>query len=774
MILEKAGQKTGQAGVLALPLLCLAALPVLAQPPNGGFENGDLTGWTAGGGAVAEALQADDLTPALAPAEGSWFALLSNGPGNGPGPGGDFDSNGTGEFDATTLSITVTTAAPGENLSFSWAFITSEVTEAAIYDDIFDVTLNGISILSASVNKPGGVSPFPDTPAYSGTAYTVVSPGPTDSSSFSDGVSPWRSFCLKIADPGTYTLQFLLADQGDAIFDSGLLIDDLRVPSACNSAITQITDSAGANLEVKSGGLVFTPQASSSPATSQNGAVLAFVGNADLTGDNPNLRDQIFVAAGGFERLTAMAGGHVGNPALTSNGRFVTFESAGDLVSGSPGNADGNIEVFRWDRSTSTLVQVTDTTSCENRFPTVSRNNLGRRIAFETDCTDLATGFNADGNEEVVLWDANTGNFQFNETAGCRSIEPAIARHNQGRYVSFASDCDYTGGNADGNVEIFQWDRQSDSYNQITASAGADNGGASSSNNGRYVAFISNADYSGGNADGSFEVFRYDRNGGAFQQLTDEGLFVLHSFARIDNSGQYAAIERIALLPPFSADVVYADAASGTVTPVVLGALSFGGLRPVMALASGNPLVAFQSLSDLTGGNPDGNQEIFQAGGSFAVPLSRVQCSTPGAAIPDNDPGGVTDTLVVADTGALLDLDVSVEATHTFVGDLVVTLVHQETGTSVTLIDRPGSPPGGGCSGDDVDALVDDEAANPIENQCMAPGPIAIDGSFTPNGVLADFDGEDLAGSWDLTVADLAGADTGTLVEWCLVSVTQP
>lgn len=105
------------------------------------------------------------------------------------------------------------------------------------------------------------------------------------------------------------------------------------MPSSCSSTITQVTDSAGGLVEEKGGGLVFTQAASSAPDSSQNGSVVAMVSNADLTGDNPNFLDQVFVAAGGgFERITAMTGGHVGSPALTRNGRFVTFESDGDLT----------------------------------------------------------------------------------------------------------------------------------------------------------------------------------------------------------------------------------------------------------------------------------------------------------------------------------------------------------------------------------------------------------------------------------------------------------
>jgi hypothetical protein len=131
--------------------------------------------------------------------------------------------------------------------------------------------------------------------------------------------------------------------------------------------------------------------------------------------------------------------------------------------------------------------------------------------------------------------------------------------------------------------------------------------------------------------------------------------------------------------------------------------------------------------------------------------------------------GSTTDTLVVADGGELTDLKVSLRATHTWVGDLAFTLVHEGTGTSVDLIDRPGTPPGvNGCSGDDIDVLLDDEAANPVETACAGSSP-AIGGTLSPNQALAAFDGEDLAGSWRLDISDNVATDTGTLDEWCLL-----
>ena len=149
-----------------------------------------------------------------------------------------------------------------------------------------------------------------------------------------------------------------------------------------------------------------------------------------------------------------------------------------------------------------------------------------------------------------------------------------------------------------------------------------------------------------------------------------------------------------------------------------------------------------------------------------------VYCSAPNLAIPDNTPTGVADTLPIVIPDTLLDLNVAVTVHHTYVGDLVLILEHQETGTSVTLIDRPGVPGGAyGCSGNDMEALLDDEAKSPVETEC-APAVPTILGAFRPNDPLANFDGQSLSGTWKLTISDRASYDTGLLVEWCLIPTT--
>lgn len=149
-------------------------------------------------------------------------------------------------------------------------------------------------------------------------------------------------------------------------------------------------------------------------------------------------------------------------------------------------------------------------------------------------------------------------------------------------------------------------------------------------------------------------------------------------------------------------------------------------------------------------------------------------CSAPNLAIPDNQPAGVSDQIVIAEGGELSDLDVSVQINHTWVGDLIVRLTHVETATAIDLVDRPGrNTSGNGCTGDNINAVLDDAAASPVETQCGAGTP-TISGTFRPNQVLSAVNGHSLAGTWRLTVSDVVGADNGTLQRWCLLPTSEP
>ncbi|MBX3025797.1 proprotein convertase P-domain-containing protein [bacterium] len=155
---------------------------------------------------------------------------------------------------------------------------------------------------------------------------------------------------------------------------------------------------------------------------------------------------------------------------------------------------------------------------------------------------------------------------------------------------------------------------------------------------------------------------------------------------------------------------------------------------------------------------------------------SSARCAALAAplAVPDDDADGVASDLVVADPAAVTTLSVSLRIAHTWVGDLRAVLTHLDSGRAVLLLDRPGEPAEPvGCSADDVDCTLADDAALAAEDQC-ADTPPALAGRLRPAEPLAAFAGEPLAGTWRLQVADLAPGDSGALQGWCLEAAAAP
>ncbi len=164
--------------------------------------------------------------------------------------------------------------------------------------------------------------------------------------------------------------------------------------------------------------------------------------------------------------------------------------------------------------------------------------------------------------------------------------------------------------------------------------------------------------------------------------------------------------------------------------------------------------------------------------GLQAASVMTPTCSTSNVAIPDGSisppfTNTVTDTMVVVSTETISDLNVSISTTHTSVVDLSFTLKHVDTGTSVTIIDKPGfgtTPCNGFAGNHDIDAILDDEASSPVESACDFSSTPTISGTFSPTNTLSTFDGEVLSGTWQMIVSDSVFGDTGTLIEWCLQS----
>ncbi len=146
-------------------------------------------------------------------------------------------------------------------------------------------------------------------------------------------------------------------------------------------------------------------------------------------------------------------------------------------------------------------------------------------------------------------------------------------------------------------------------------------------------------------------------------------------------------------------------------------------------------------------------------------------CNTPNLSIPDYSPQGAADMISVSNGNEITDLDVFVDISHTWVGDLVLTLKHVDTGTVVTLMNRPGSM---GCSGDDAGITLDDDATVNVQDNCSSdPQPAYSEEFYIPYESLSQFATETFAGTWELTASDNSMNDTGKLNEWCLLPVVE-
>jgi subtilisin-like proprotein convertase family protein len=126
----------------------------------------------------------------------------------------------------------------------------------------------------------------------------------------------------------------------------------------------------------------------------------------------------------------------------------------------------------------------------------------------------------------------------------------------------------------------------------------------------------------------------------------------------------------------------------------------------------------------------------------------------------------ISSVIAVADDRPVLGVRVSLDISHSFVSDLVVSLT-SPSGTRVNLLSNS-------CGeGDDINVIFDSEAAPFICSDSPA-----ISGTVRPLGSLGAFSGESSFGEWVLTIEDTAPADGGRLngysLELCVEGAFRP
>lgn len=336
------------------------------------------------------------------------------------------------------------------------------------------------------------------------------------------------------------------------------------------------------------------------------GARVAFAVNGDFTGQNADGSPELFYAdveAGTVFQASNSILGTSRDPVISADGLHIFLGSSSDLTGG---NADGNLDVFVYDTVSNTFTQLTSTTVVHT-LTSIVRDADASRIAFSGMFDPL--GFNPDGNSELFLLEVGPVTLsQVTQTNGLGN-NSAPSLDGSGTRMAFTSSFDLTGGNADGSSEIFRIDLGTSVITQITSSL-TNSFYSTSSPDGTRIYFVSNANFDGTNADGSGELFVADLGAATITALTASPTGSTAP-PRVSADGAWVAFPSNADLVGQNVDGSYEiyllEQASGVITQISndptgssLAAINANGTR-----------VVFESAADYAGGNADGSEELF-------------------------------------------------------------------------------------------------------------------------------------------------------------------
>ncbi|MBW1642621.1 MAG: PD40 domain-containing protein [Deltaproteobacteria bacterium] len=223
-------------------------------------------------------------------------------------------------------------------------------------------------------------------------------------------------------------------------------------------------------------------------------------------------------------------------PSISSNGRYVAFDSyATNLVAGDT-NARG--DVFVYDRDTDTIERVSvDSSGVQGNDgsynPSISSD--GRYVAFVSSATNLVTG-DTNTDSDVFVYDRDTDTIErvSVDNSGVQgddySQDPRIS--SDGRYVAFESSAtNLVAGDTNTVSDVFVYDRDTDTIERVSVDNSSVQGNGYSyrpsiSSDGRYVAFYSYAtNLVTGDTNARSDVFIYDRDTDTIERVS------------VDNSG---------------------------------------------------------------------------------------------------------------------------------------------------------------------------------------------------------------------------------------------
>lgn len=299
-----------------------------------------------------------------------------------------------------------------------------------------------------------------------------------------------------------------------------------------------------------------------------------------LAAPSPAQTTELYTVSSGGAQATGGGSGANSASVISADGRYIVFGSgATNLVAG---DTNGVSDLFVRDRVAGTTRRVNVSTSGVQADQHPQRAEItanGRYAVFSTNATTLVPGDTGTLDADVFLHDLDTS------VTTCISADssgvpagganPSISA--DGRFVAFESRTNFWAGDTNGRNDIYVRDRQTGSLRFVSTAPGwvpgnDDSQYPSISANGRYVAFLSEADnLVAGDTNPNEDVFVRD-----LQNEVTERVNVTHTGAQGNN---------------------YLDFTDGPSTPVVS--------------ADGRFVAFFSNGNNLVVGDTNGVQDVF-------------------------------------------------------------------------------------------------------------------------------------------------------------------
>ena len=612
--------------------------------------------------------------------------------------------------DATKMRVAFTPDAGLNQVQFQFVLFSEELTEfgGSGLPDTVKITVNGIDFAQLSDGSAATLDNLmmsPNGPIHPDLVLNPAGTGPDADATRADAYTKLITITAPVTPGVENVIEIEVADHRDAFLDSGIMLkagsfsasagsdfpsgiatlpafeDPTLVPGPNGPTVIVSADVAG-NEGNKDSGFV-----GNDIDISGDGRFVVFGSNAtNLVPDDTNGYYDIFVKdleTGAIERVSVSADGAQSNsfnssPTISGDGRYVAFLSGATNLGET--NPPGFVNLYVKDRLTGTTVwssNIPNFSSAAEVDAAISQD--GRHVVFTTYKEPVPTGSNSA--QDVFVLDLTTGAFSPVSTTGSGAAadddsgEASIS--GDGRYVVFSSTAtNLAAGDANGfQADIFLKDTATGDIRLISNDVNGLGGNLASgrpviSNDGRYVAFYSNANnLVAGDTNGATDVFRKDLLTGEILRANTTSAGVqgnagfgidANSYLSISGDGRFIAFysANTNLVPGSGGGQIFVkDMTTGAIAAVTINengaTINSASIQP--EISADGRYIAISTGAQLVAGDTNGAYDVFRVPNPLFSAVAAPKVSIEDLTVFENSEGTASATFTLTRTAVAME-----------------------------------------------------------------------------------------------------------------------